>query len=73
MALVMNTYTNYLLDKEMRAREFELLGRVVDNVPLRSVVPNAEPALVPNLCQAILEDFFAFIHPVSHWKINACG
>jgi hypothetical protein len=37
MALVGHTYGNYLLDGPMRAREFEMLGRVVCKVPVRRV------------------------------------
>jgi hypothetical protein len=57
MDLVRNTYVNYLLDRAMRAREFELLGKLVRCVPVRRVVPHKDPARLPALCQAILEDF----------------
>jgi len=57
MALVANTYATKLMDKQMRAREFELLTRVVKNVPLRRVTPNADPARIPELCTRILSDF----------------
>jgi len=35
LALVADSYATNLLDKEMRAREFELLGRVVARIPVR--------------------------------------
>jgi hypothetical protein len=57
LALVGNTYINYLLDRVMRAREFEVLGRLVNSVPLRRVVPHEDPARLPELCDVILEDF----------------
>jgi hypothetical protein len=57
MELVANTYVNYLLDAPMRAREFELLGRLVQGVPVRRVVPHQDPAGLPALCQTILDDF----------------
>jgi hypothetical protein len=57
MALVANTYATKLMDKPMRAREFDLLTRVVANVPLRRVTPNADPARLTQLCDAILNDF----------------
>src|SRR5215831_3908003 len=41
MALVANTYVNYLLDQEMRRMEFDLLGRVVSEIPVRRVRPPA--------------------------------
>ena len=57
MSLVGNTYATKLMDKEMRAREFELLTRVLNNVPLRRVTPHADPARIPELCDSILNDF----------------
>jgi hypothetical protein len=57
MELVTNTYTNYLLDQEMRAREFDLLGRILHNLPLRKLTPHSDPARLPELCQFILDDF----------------
>ncbi len=55
--LVTNAYTNYLLDKDMRAREFDLLGRIVQRIPLRRVTPHTDPARLPDLCRAIITDF----------------
>lgn len=56
ITLVANTYANYLLDREMRAREFELLGRLVNNLPLRKLTPHSDPARSPELCRFILDD-----------------
>ena len=57
MSLVADTYTNYALNSEMRAREFDLLGRLLKTVPFRSVTPHTDAARLPRLCDAILEDF----------------
>jgi hypothetical protein len=57
MSLVANTYATKLMEKEMRAREFELLTRVLNNIPLRRVTPHANPARIPELCDSILGDF----------------
>lgn len=57
MSLVANTYATKLMDKQMRAREFELLTRVLNNVPVRRVTPHADSARIPELCDRILEDF----------------
>ena len=57
MSLVANTYATKLMDKEMRAREFELLTRVLNNVPLRRVTPHADPARIAELCDSILGDY----------------
>jgi hypothetical protein len=57
MSLVANTYATKLMDKQMRAREFELLTRVLNNVPLRHVTPHTDPSRLPELCNSILKDF----------------
>jgi hypothetical protein len=57
MSLVANTYATKLMDKQMRAREFELLTRVVNHVPLRRVTPHADPSLIHALCTRIIADF----------------
>jgi hypothetical protein len=66
LSLIANTYATKLMDKQMRAREFELLTRVLNNVPLRRVIPHADPARIPELCNTILQDFgrgfTAYIH-----------
>lgn len=57
MSLIANTYATKLMDKQMRAREFEVLTRVLSNVPLRRVTPHADPERIPELCNSILNDF----------------
>ncbi len=57
LSLIANTYATKLMDKEMRAREFELLTRVLNHVPLRRVTPHADPARIPDLCDRIVKDF----------------
>jgi hypothetical protein len=59
MSLVANTYATKLMDKHMRAREFDLLSRVLSRVPLRRVTPHSDPACLSNLCDRILSDFNA--------------
>jgi hypothetical protein len=56
MGLVANTYVNYLLDRSMRSREFDLLSRVVAGIPIRCVRPPADPKGVFDLCEAIATD-----------------
>ena len=65
ISLIANTYATYLMDKKMRAREFELLGRVLKNVPVRRVVPHADPVNIASLCKTILADFDS-INPKTH-------
>lgn len=57
MSLVANTYATKLMDKQMRAREFELLARVLHNVPVRRVTPHSDIAQVRELCTRILTNF----------------
>lgn len=57
MALIANTYATYLMDKQMRVREFELLPRLLNSMPIRRVTPHSDPARIGELCRTILEDF----------------
>ena len=57
MSLVMNTYTNYLLDKAMRAQEFEVLSRLVKHISLRQVNPQEDKSQLLQLVERILTDF----------------
>jgi hypothetical protein len=57
MELVSNTYMNYLLDREQRAREFEALGRLVGAISVRRVHPHEDPVFLTKLCEAIVADF----------------
>ena len=57
MMLIENAYVSYLLDKIMRARDFDLLGRLVSSVPLRRVVPHTDSAYLSRLRDAIIDDF----------------
>ena len=56
MTLVANTYVNYLLDREMRRQEFDVLSRLVSAVPVRSVQPPNDPSRLRDLCEAIASD-----------------
>jgi hypothetical protein len=54
--LIANTYVNYLIDPQMRQREFSTLGRLLARTPVRNVRPPADPARLRNLCEAIRDD-----------------
>jgi hypothetical protein len=56
MSLIGNAYATYLMDRGMRAREFELLNRVVKTLPVRRIVPHSDPARIGELCHTIVED-----------------
>jgi len=57
ISLVANTYGTKLLDKQMRAREFDLLSRVLAHVPLRRVTPHTDASRLTELCDCLLSDF----------------
>jgi hypothetical protein len=63
MSLVANTYVNYVLDRDMRRREFELLSRLVARVPMRRIHPSADPAGILAMCEAIAEDARSVMKP----------
>ena len=56
LTLLANTYVGYLLDAKMRGQQFESLGRLMASVPVRRVVPSADPAHLSRLCTRILDD-----------------
>jgi hypothetical protein len=56
MALIGNGYVTLPGAKQMRAREFDAMGRIAARVPLRQITPHAEPAHLPKLCEVILDD-----------------
>lgn len=56
MALVANTYVNYLLDAGRRAAEFGVLGRLVASVPVRRLIPHSDITRLPALRECLLRD-----------------
>ncbi len=56
VSLVANTYANRILDRELRAREFVVLGRLVSTVPVRCVHPHSDASRLAELHNVILED-----------------
>ena len=65
MALVSDTYVTYLLERELRAREFDVLGRLVQAVPVRRAVPSADFSRICELCEAIVDDFRRLPQPAA--------
>jgi hypothetical protein len=56
LELVQNTYMNWLLDREQRAAEFDALGKLVAQVPVRRIVPHVDPGRIGALCELIVAD-----------------
>ena len=63
MTLVANTYVNYLLDRDMRHREFDLLSRLVAGVPVRRLRPLDDSSGVLAMCDAIAGDARRVMNP----------
>lgn len=61
VALLGNTYMNYLPDLDGRRREFELLGRIVAQVPVRRIHAAADLSALPELCATIAADMGSVI------------
>lgn len=63
--LVANTYVNYLLDRDMRSQEFDVLSRVAARVPIRRVRTPAGLSSVFDLCETIATDARRVMVPIS--------
>jgi len=59
MGLVVNTYANKLLDPEMRAQEFVLLGQLVATTLVRTLEFGDDFQLLPEVCADLLHDVAA--------------
>ena len=56
LAVIRNTYMNHLPDPEMRSREFQVLTRVLAQVPVRRVRAAADPSMLFDLCKTVAAD-----------------
>lgn len=57
VSLVANTYATDFLDREMRAREFGVLGRLVSNMPVHRLYARQEPLHLSGFCDSICKHF----------------
>jgi hypothetical protein len=55
--LAANNYPSKFLDKNGRTKEFEFLGKILRQIPVRRVVSSTNIDRLPQLCEAILKDF----------------
>jgi hypothetical protein len=65
LALVADTFANKILDRDMRAREFAVLGRLVTTVPIRRIHPSSDASRLEELCGVICDDFASLHSPTS--------
>jgi hypothetical protein len=68
LELVQNTYMNWLLDRERRASEFDVLTRLVTEVPVRRIVPHVDPHRINALCELIRGDAERVSAPQTYTK-----
>ncbi len=59
LTLVANTYATNMLDSDMRKREFETLGRLMQRIPVRRIRAQSDPSRIGDLCAAIRKDVAA--------------
>lgn len=65
VSLVANSYATGMLDKDMRAHEFALLGPMLARVPVRRVRPHEESMQIDRLCEVIRDGYRALRnHPL---------
>ncbi len=65
LSLVADTYANKILDRDMRAKEFAVLGRLVTTVPIRRIHPQNDASRLEGLCELIRDDFASVLSPTS--------
>ncbi len=63
LTLLADTFSAGLPDKNVRAREFNTLSRLIQQIPLRRAIPHQDATRLPALCRAILDDFCTFRQP----------
>ena len=56
LELVKNTYMNWVLDRALRAAEFDSAAKIVDSVRIRRVVAHSDPKRIGALCELIVKD-----------------
>lgn len=58
LALVANSYATYVLDREMRRQEFELISRLLQAVPVRRITSPSDMSRLTELCKSVVNDSF---------------
>jgi len=56
LELVQNTYMNWLLDRKQRVAEFDVLTRLVTEVPVRRIIAHVDPSRIGALFELIRND-----------------
>jgi len=56
LGLVQNTYMNYLLNREQRANEFDMIVKLAASVPVKLLTPSSDVARINAMCELLEED-----------------
>ena len=56
--LVSDSHATEFVDRPQRAQEFDVLARLLQGVPSRRVTASEDLSRVPELCEAIVRDFY---------------
>src|SRR4029077_4192931 len=65
LSLIANSYATNILDREMRAREFELLSRVIAHIPVRQLSASQDLQRIDELYRVICADCSSWAKPPS--------
>ncbi|HKW32837.1 MAG TPA: hypothetical protein VJN92_07515, partial [Candidatus Acidoferrum sp.] len=65
ISLVAESYANKFLDRELRAREFEVLGRMATRIPIRRVHAHEDAGRLEDLCRLIRKDLAELEVPIA--------
>jgi hypothetical protein len=65
VSLVANTYVNYVLNRDMRHREFDVLSKIVSAIPIRRILPCTNSSRVIEMCEAIAADAHSLLPSVA--------
>jgi hypothetical protein len=60
LELVQRTYMNWVLDRDQRGAELDVLTKLVASVPVRTIVPHVDPARLEVLCEMLIKDAESF-------------
>lgn len=70
MALVSDSYAANYIHKSLRATEFEVLGRLVQSVPLRRIAASADFSRINELCHAITQDLQTLLCRSANYSVE---
>lgn len=61
LSLLVDSYAAKTLDREMRAKEFEVLGNLAANVPIRRLYPHNDIGRIQDLCSVVEKDLSGLV------------